>query len=104
MHILYCDVVDGTAVQTHAPRAILFGHKKDMNGTRIEALPDVAFLKKVTNLLLKFLGLHRIGTVSWSVWQRRSWNKVYLMFNASYWWQSFRILIWKYIRILLQNI
>lgn len=104
MSILYRNVVDGSAVHTHAPSAILFGHKEDRNVTRAEALPDVSLLKKLSNLSRNFLCLHRIGSVSWPVWKRRTWDEVDLVFNASDCWQSLRILIWKHIRVFLQNI
>ena len=104
VHIHVISVVDGSAVHEHVPGSILTGNKEDRNGTRAEALPDVSLLKKLSNLSLKFLCLHRIGLVSWPVWKRRTRDEVNLVFNASDWWQSLRILIWKYIKVFLQNI
>ncbi|CAA7043939.1 unnamed protein product [Microthlaspi erraticum] len=88
MSILYSDIVDGSAVHTHAPTPIFLGHKKNRNSTRTHAFPDVTLIHKLINLALEFFGFHRIGSVCWTVWKSGSRDKVYLMLNASDWWQS----------------
>ncbi|CAA7017968.1 unnamed protein product [Microthlaspi erraticum] len=88
MSILYSDIVDGSAVHTHAPTPIFLGHKKNRNSTRTHAFPDVTLIHKLIYLALEFFGFNRIGSVCWTVWKCGSRNKIYLMLNASDWWQS----------------
>ena len=103
MSILYRNVVDSPAINTHPPSSILLRHKQHQHCAWTHALSHMSFGQQLLNLPLKFLCLLRITPIGWSVRNCRTWHKINLMLYSSNRWQSTRYIVRKHILIFLQQ-
>ena len=95
MLILYSDVIDSFAIDTHSPSLVFLWDKKHENCTKTHALTNVSFRHQLLHLLLEFFRLFRIAPICRPIWYRCFWNKVDLMFNPTNWRQATRNLFWR---------
>ena len=103
MSILYRNVIDSPAINTHPPSSILLRHKQHQHCAWTHALSHMPFGQELLNLPLKFLCLLRITPIGWSVRNCRTWHKINLIFYSSNRWQSTRYIVRKHILIFLQQ-
>ena len=67
MSILYRNVVDSPAINTHPPNSIFLRHKQHRHRAWTHALSHMSFGQQLLNLPLKFLCLLWITPIGWSV-------------------------------------
>ena len=103
MSILYRNVVDSSAINTHPLSSIILRHKQHRHRAWTHALSHMSFGQQLLNLPLKFFCLLWITPIGWSVRNCHTWHKINLMLYSSNRWQSTRHIVRKHVLVFLQQ-